>query len=67
MKQMFVIQRRQRRLKTGADLAITLASRRHRRDVALLSEYRNGVAARLWRVAQATCLDGVKAERIATR
>lgn len=31
----------------------------HIRDVAVLSEYRNGVAARLWRAARATYFDGV--------
>jgi hypothetical protein len=46
--------------------AIAMAILGHIRDVAVLSEYRNGVAARLWRVARATYFDGVNVTGLAS-
>jgi hypothetical protein len=46
--------------------AIAMALLGHIRDVAALSEYRNGVAARLWRAARATYFDGVNVTGLAS-
>lgn len=46
--------------------AIALALLGDIHDVAVLSERRNGVAARLWRFAQATYFDGVNVEGLAS-